>query len=482
MDGILQKITKKATQLLDGKESFTKKKNEAKIMNGSRVSYFLTLSAIDQNSISIHEIITPHDDGDFQDYFWLFYSDEKGFWSLEKILKNGHRPDDTIIERELYDLFVRLNTDESDDMIKVEIPKPSKDFNRTFNPYIKRIYSYLYLLVGSAVLVFGLFATLFVSNIQYNRMARIVNTLDGTISHSAEGNDYVIDALSQKIESISQELSLLIEQQEDEANTFRFSRYNLSSSIRSQADKMSNVRQYSMKKAYYYLADRMENSSSYGELYYHFSRLPENNSQAQTLMATDRDNIISLDKYESAISYFLYPVRNDGEGNTGEGYMISCGYKEMRLSPLGEGGFKPHFAIDIINIDNIINITENSVMNRDSNPGAIVSPADGTILENNYSETYGWYVEIEHPITHEIIGKYPDVQRVTTFFAHMDEPGNWKKGEKVLANEKIGDIGNSGVSTGPHLHYELRIYQNSGVSTGYRGEKFVGIEPLVRVQ
>lgn len=482
MDGILQKISRKASQLLDGKESFTQKKSEAKIMNGSKVSYFLTLSAIDRQSISIHEIITPHKEGDFQDYFWLFTADENHFWSLEKILKNGHRPENTIIERELYDLFVRLNTDESEDMIKVEIPKPSKDFNRTFNPYIKRIYSYLYLLVGSAVLVFGLFSTLFVSNIQYNRMARIVNTLDGTISHSAEGNDYVIDSLSQKIESISQELSLLIEQQEDEANTFRFSRYNLSSSIRAQADKMSNVRQYSMKKAYYYLADRMENSTSYGELYYHFSRLPENNSQAQTLMATDRDNIISLDKYESVISYFLYPVRQDGEENTGEGYMISCGYKEMRLSPLGEGGFKPHFAIDIINIDNIINITENSVMNRDSRSGAIVSPADGTILENNYSESYGWYVEIEHPVTSEILEKYPDAQRVTTFFAHMDEPGNWKRGDKILANEKIGDIGNSGISTGPHLHYELRIYQSNGVSTGYRGEKFNGIEPLVRIQ
>jgi len=482
MDGILEKIAIKATQLLNGKESFTQKKSEAKILNGSRVSYFLTLSAIDKNSISIHEIITPQDQGDFQDYFWLLSNHQKGNWTLEKILKNGHRPDDTLVERELFDLFVRLNTEESDDMIKVELPSPSKDFNRTFNPYIKRIYSYLYLLVGSALLVFGLFATLFVSNIQYNRMARIVNTLDGTISHSAEGNDYVIDALSKKIESISQELSLLIEQKEDELNTFRFSRYNLSSSIRSEADGMSNVRQYSMKKAYYYLADRMENSTSYGELYYHFSRLPENNSQAQTLLATDRDNIISLDQYESVISYFLYPVRQDGKENTGEGFMVSCGYMDMRLSPLGEGGFKPHYAIDIINIDNIINITENSVMNRDSHSGAIVSPADGIILENNYSESYGWYVEIEHPITAEIQQKFPGVQRVTTFFAHMDQPGNWKKGEKILANDKIGDIGNSGVSTGPHLHYELRIYQSNGLSTGYLGQKFNGIEPLVKVQ
>jgi len=480
MKDIYQKIIFRAHKLLENKESFSLRNDDCRILNGEKVQYYLTLSAIDSHTLSIHEIITPQEEGDFQDFFWLFHKKEKGEWYLSRALKKGKRPDETLLERELYDLFIRLTSEKESNSLKVELPEASKEFNKTFNPYIKRIYSYIYLLMGSALLVFGLFATLFVSNIQYNRMARIVNTLDNTISLSADGNDYVIDALSQKIEGISNEVSLLMESKQQEEDAFLFNRFNLTTSVRAQADSLSNVRQYSMKKAYYYLADRMESASSYGELYYHFSRLPNNNSQAETLLATDRDNIIPLSQYESAISYFQYPVRQDGKKNDGEGFMISCGYMDLRLNPLGEGGFKPHYAIDIINIDNIINITEQSVMNREGQSGAIVSPADGIVLENGYSNSYGWYIEIEHPISEEVYNKWPEVTRLTTFFAHMDEPSNWKKADNIKTNEKIGDIGNSGVSTGPHLHYEIRIYNNEGQFTGHLGQKFDGIEALIK--
>lgn len=476
---IQRKILLLAKKLLKGRESFSLRKDNCRAVNGDITQYYVTLSAIDSVTLSIHELITPQGKESFQDYFWLFKKVD-GHWSLQRALINGAGPDETLLERELYDLFVRLTMEEEQEALKVELPEETKGFNRVFNPYIKRLYSYVYLLIGSALLVFGLFATLFVSNIQYNRMARIVNTLDRTISSSAEGNDYVIEALSEQISQVTSQIDLLMEVRKTELEAFHFSRYNMSTSIRSEADRMSNSYQYSMKRAYYYLADLVENSSSYGELYYHFSRLPENNSQAETLLATDRENIIALNEYEQAIDYFLFPVRQDGGENNGEGFMVSCGYMDMRLSPLGEGGFRPHYAIDIINIDNIINITEQSGLNREGKSGAIVAPAEGIVLDNNYSESYGWFMEVEHPIREEIARAYPGITRLTTFYAHMEERSNWERGDLVEANEKLGNIGNTGVSTGPHLHYEIRIYSETGGFQGYLGESFQGIEPMTR--
>lgn len=44
----------------------------------------------------------------------------------------------------------------------------------------------------------------------------------------------------------------------------------------------------------------------------------------------------------------------------------------------------------------------------------------------------------------------------TTLYAHMSDI-DVKKGDKVTKGQKIGSIGNTGTSTAPHLHYEVRI-------------------------
>jgi len=44
----------------------------------------------------------------------------------------------------------------------------------------------------------------------------------------------------------------------------------------------------------------------------------------------------------------------------------------------------------------------------------------------------------------------------TTLYAHMAEL-HVKRGDKVTKGQKIGTIGNTGTSTAPHLHYEVRI-------------------------
>jgi murein DD-endopeptidase MepM/ murein hydrolase activator NlpD len=79
----------------------------------------------------------------------------------------------------------------------------------------------------------------------------------------------------------------------------------------------------------------------------------------------------------------------------------------------------------------------------------IFAPADGTIRYSGNFGGFGRYISIEHG------------NGFVTKFAHMKDL-HVKKGQRVQRGDLIGSIGNSGRTTGPHLHYEV-WYQNQPV-------------------
>lgn len=78
-------------------------------------------------------------------------------------------------------------------------------------------------------------------------------------------------------------------------------------------------------------------------------------------------------------------------------------------------------------------------------PGSpVYAPADGVVIFASYDETYGKLVSIDHGYG------------VTTRFAHNSQI-YVHVGQKVSKYDVIASVGNTGRSTGPHLHYEVRI-------------------------
>jgi murein DD-endopeptidase MepM/ murein hydrolase activator NlpD len=75
----------------------------------------------------------------------------------------------------------------------------------------------------------------------------------------------------------------------------------------------------------------------------------------------------------------------------------------------------------------------------------IIAPAGGIVITvYNNEPGYGKLVAIDHG--NGIVTRYAHCSRILV-----------QVGQRVQRNQEIAQVGNTGISTGPHLHYEVII-------------------------
>lgn len=100
----------------------------------------------------------------------------------------------------------------------------------------------------------------------------------------------------------------------------------------------------------------------------------------------------------------------------------------FRRNPFGGRSYEFHHGLDI-----------------DGNKGdLIVAPANGTVVKAGWQGGYGNLIEIDHG------------NGLTTRYGHLSAI-EVQAGDVVRRGQLIGLVGSTGRSTGPHLHYELRL-------------------------
>ncbi|MGE3689785.1 MAG: M23 family metallopeptidase [Novosphingobium sp.] len=102
----------------------------------------------------------------------------------------------------------------------------------------------------------------------------------------------------------------------------------------------------------------------------------------------------------------------------------------------------------------------------------VYASADGMVGRADWFSSYGLYIQLEHGAD------------IETRYGHLSRL-NVSAGQRVRKGDLIGFVGSTGRSTGPHLHYEVRI---AGVAVnpipymqGDQAEQRSGANPVLAV-
>jgi murein DD-endopeptidase MepM/ murein hydrolase activator NlpD len=74
----------------------------------------------------------------------------------------------------------------------------------------------------------------------------------------------------------------------------------------------------------------------------------------------------------------------------------------------------------------------------------ILAPAHGYVVYSGHKPGFEKFIQLDHGLG------------IETIFGHASRL-LVKTGDKIKRGKIIAQVGNSGLSTGPHLHYEVRV-------------------------
>ncbi len=135
-------------------------------------------------------------------------------------------------------------------------------------------------------------------------------------------------------------------------------------------------------------------------------------------------NLVSLDNSLGRLEAMRELLEGMPIGTPLDGYRISSAFGKRR-DPIN-GRKAMHYGIDLV--------------------GPYRSPleatASGVVTKAGWMAGYGRIVEIQHDFGFKT--RYAHLRRISV-----------KRGQKVERGDEVGQLGNSGRSTGPHLHYEV---------------------------
>ncbi|MBN2509677.1 MAG: M23 family metallopeptidase [Spirochaetales bacterium] len=432
--------------------------------------YFVVVSRPQDHSLFIQEVI--EEDNGVNIVFRTWSLALRNRWEVVSVERMGERIFLEDLGAELLD-FDRIldhlikmtspkgyyfNDELADSVLFLSLKVKRFSLRTLIDNYRVRILSALSLAAGILLLV-----TLSVySAYRFRGIVTVRNEIDQKIADIKVESDERFDAVDTFMSSADFDLRSLKENLLQNERDFEFNKRQASINVLRLAEELTYYLP-ARKESYHLIADNISEAASYGEIIYEMSRLPSEEYQARIFLATAREKIIPFSRFQPVFASMDYPVELPGKPNDGQGFRITSTFLEKRQNPFGTGGTSPHFAIDIINVANISVINYAGEIKRDGNsPGSVVSVAPGFVTYNGWDDRYGWGIEIEHDMTPEVLAQYPDAKSWRSFYSHMALKSELITGQRVERRRFLGYIGNTGVSTGPHLHFEVRVYRPKG--------------------